>query len=525
MPSISLFNAPSMSSSSCPSMAHKTVRATLTLSAIALSAIALVGLIAISAQIGQITPLIQFLKPLNWKIGTALFVIAAPLAGFGFIYLVVSKKRAAYPQKNEPPKRVAEEKKPLESSESNSSKRSKTRDSHQPSEKKRSSKPSPSLPASNSLEPESSSSQERTVEISTHPKEEKAKPEPSVPRSPEQPKVNLQPKETHTDLKITEAPYYFGTRTREESDYLLYNFKVMKDNIWLLRYSEKQKSLVISIMAKKSSEGSKSFHQLLTDFQKKYPEIYRQCLLPEDTMQITEKQLFDFIERVPEIQKGDDPFWTHFSPENAITKLAPSQKKQYSSQVILDLGAGKTAKLLTKKIQTQNQQVNVIDLKKTRDIGEEDLKGIDQNSRVYLIGHCGPGSPFLWDDNKNEYRAKYFAQLLKRSGSFRVKNETPLVISVIACWGAEEGPEGQSSFCEQLSRYLDKEGIHAVVYGRAKGVMRGINIEESMPYKKFVFMEANHQGQTLKAGITYRGTHTKRSFHTKGGACTKEWIH
>lgn len=202
---------------------------------------------------------------------------------------------------------------------------------------------------------------------------------------------------------------------------------------------------------------------------------------------------------------------------NPPSVTAVEKKCPYPRQLILNLGSGNTQNALISKNNARygnSTTIESVDLRHKPQSGNVGaaVKKLQPGNRVYLIGHGGKGDHFLSSDQFDIYYVQNFVDFFKKSGI--QNNQEPLVISVVACYAGCRSPDGsRPSFCEELSRALDREHINAIVYGRTGGVMRWIG-EDPNRYRKLVRMDGQTQFQHKGKGSKIRFT-TKEGVHSQ----------
>lgn len=183
---------------------------------------------------------------------------------------------------------------------------------------------------------------------------------------------------------------------------------------------------------------------------------------------------------------------------------------KYDHQMILNLGSGRSAKGLNFKAQKNNLPSETIDLRQSN-TGLSPLSKLTPSSRLYIIGHCGPGKDFIESDEKDKVTVDQFVEMLKQHAQ-KLKNGSPehkITVSIVACQASVDDKAGNKSFGYRLSEALDKAGIPAEVHARAGIVSRGE--DDPKDYKKYVDGKYHEQG-SKQIFITENG-HTTMTQH------------
>lgn len=162
--------------------------------------------------------------------------------------------------------------------------------------------------------------------------------------------------------------------------------------------------------------------------------------------------------------------------------------EEYDHQCVLDLGSGNTANALQNKAIKKDLSTEIINLKEII-IKHIDLGKLTSRSRLYIIGHCGPGSSYIESDkdklgNATKVTAEQFAQMLQDKLKTSSSSKQRIKISLVAC-NAAVGKGQKKSFAYQLSQALANKGIDAEVIART-GAMNRWNNNTNKDYQKLV---------------------------------------
>jgi hypothetical protein len=181
---------------------------------------------------------------------------------------------------------------------------------------------------------------------------------------------------------------------------------------------------------------------------------------------------------------------------------------KYDRQLVLNLGSGNSARGIQAKEEKKHRlTTDIIDLRKVgleKDLDLSDLKNVTYSSRIYIIGHCAPGSPFISSDEGIVLDVNYYVDLLKKQATQLQKKDPnkKLTISCVACFAGVGISDMRLSFAEELSKALDKAGIPAVVLAPTASIKRWRGVPED--YKKIIGGKHHAPGSKVRV-VTKKG--------------------
>lgn len=215
-------------------------------------------------------------------------------------------------------------------------------------------------------------------------------------------------------------------------------------------------------------------------------------------------------------------------PEEVVLEELPPitpNTSKYDYQVILNLGRGNAQNGLAAKNKAnhglESAKVNLTSVKWQSPVA---LGKLSYKSRLYIIGHCNEGQDYISSDWGDKLTVEQFVAMIQEHAfklrEFSAKSSgAKLTVSVVACYGASPGHQGEQSFAERLSKALDRVKIPAIVYGRTGPLKRLDDSHDPKLYKKWV---KNSSGM-----FVHKIPGTKRAFTTEGDISTVKdfvWI-
>ncbi|WP_171382456.1 hypothetical protein [Vibrio europaeus] len=138
--------------------------------------------------------------------------------------------------------------------------------------------------------------------------------------------------------------------------------------------------------------------------------------------------------------------------------------RKYDQQFILDSGSGKSAEGIALKAKSSALKTQSVSLKSNVISIPDNLKGITFNSRVYIVGHCSPGSSSIVSDKGVRITAQDYAKGIAEAIT-RSKSEykgKPLVVSVMACNGGSSSSVLVNNRKEALELRADNSRVDIV---------------------------------------------------------------
>jgi|GEM_PF-4006286 hypothetical protein len=141
-----------------------------------------------------------------------------------------------------------------------------------------------------------------------------------------------------------------------------------------------------------------------------------------------------------------------------------NNSRKYDQQFILDSGSGKSAEGLSLKAESNGLRSQSVSFKSGVGNIADSLKGITFNSRVYIVGHCSPGSSSIVSDagvkvSAQDY-AKGIAEAVKQSKAEH--HGKPLTVSVMACNGGSSSAVLVKNSKEALELRADNAKVDIV---------------------------------------------------------------
>lgn len=149
------------------------------------------------------------------------------------------------------------------------------------------------------------------------------------------------------------------------------------------------------------------------------------------------------------------------SLDNGGDKKNPSK---YDQQFIIDSGSGRSAEGLMVKANSNGLPTQSVSFAKNGGNIADNLKGITFNSRVYIIGHCSPGSSEIVSDNNVRITVKDYAKGIAEAltQSKAEYKGAPLTVSVMACNGGSSSSVLVNNRNEALALRADNEHVDIV---------------------------------------------------------------
>jgi|GEM_PF-2086046 len=143
-------------------------------------------------------------------------------------------------------------------------------------------------------------------------------------------------------------------------------------------------------------------------------------------------------------------------------------------QYVLDLGSGNTVDGLKKDAIIKDLSTKIINLNNLNEFDIEKISFVNLTSlsRLYIVGHCEPGSDYIQSDNAEKLTAKDFAKMLALKLDKSSSSKQRIKIGLVASNAAVDKGE-EKSFAYKLSEALAEKGIDAEVVFETHTVSSG----------------------------------------------------